>query len=171
MNRLNIGSGRETSRLRAAGWVTLDADPQAGADIAAPALPLPEQITGQQWDCVEMIHFIEHLYHRDAVKLVTAVYQILKPGGVLITEQPNLEYAARALLGMVPTTQQPRPFHDMYAIYGHQNGNPHYQHLWGYTPHTMTQMLIDAGFKAGNIHVKPALHHWPWRDFRVEAIR
>lgn len=126
---------------------------------------------GQRWDGVEMIHFIEHLYHRDAVRLVTAVHDILEPGGVFVSEQPNIEYAAKALLGMVPAVQNPRPFHDMFAFYGHQNGNPYYQHLWGYTPQSMTEMLISAGFKQENIQIKPAVYHWPWRDFRVEAKR
>lgn len=168
---LNIGSGRETARLNAAGWVTIDPDPLAGATICTAVPPLPPAVLSERWQVVEMIHFIEHIYHHEAVELVAAVYQILEPGGVLILEQPNLEYAAKALLGMVPTEQKPRQFHDMYALYGDQNGNPYYQHLWGYTPQSMTEMLAGAGFQRDNITIKPAVYHWPWRDFRVEAKR
>lgn len=171
MNRLSIGSGRDTAKRGRDGWVTLDPDPLACAEIVASVPPLPPAVTAVPWQCIEMIHVIEHLYHRDAVVLVKQCYEVLEPGGVLVLEQPNIEYAAKALLGLIDTPQSPRPFHDMYAFYGHQNGNPHYQHLWGYTPDSMTRMLTDAGFKSENVHVKPALHHWPWRDFRVEAIR
>lgn len=171
MNRLSIGSGRDTVQRARDGWVTLDPDPQACAEIVAAVPPLPPSVTAVSWRYIEMIHVIEHLYYRDAVQLVSQCHDALEPGGMLIMEQPNLEYAAKALLGLVDTPQSPRPFHDMFAIYGHQNGNPHYQHLWGYTPDSMTQMLIGAGFLPENIHIKPAIYHWPWRDFRVEAMR
>ena len=171
--RLSIGSGRDTARLKAAGnWVTLDTDPAAKADIIATLPPLPDEVMDAQWDAIEMIHVIEHFYLRDAQKVLAGCHEALKPSGVLILEAPDIRQACLYFLGLKETDtarQKDADFYDMFAFYGHQNDKPEYQHLWGYTPESLTNELRIAGFK--RIEQKPVRNHWPWRDFRIEAIK
>lgn len=171
MKKLQIGSGDRTSLLQSEGWTTIDPDVEF-ADYRTAVPPLPVAVLSETWDVIEMIHVIEHFYRDDALTILSSCYDILKADGVLILEMPNLEFAARVVLGEVPENKLARPleFNGMYAIYGDQSRrNRYYQHLWGYTPETMRETLAGIGFS--RISLLPAQYHWPHRDFRVEARR
>jgi len=168
MNKLMIGAGR----MRRKGWLTLDADPESGADIIATVPPLPDEARAVQWDEIEMIHVIEHFYLWEARQLLREIREVLAVGGRLVIEAPNIAYAARVLCGLVKPPRGAKGKYDMWALYGDpRRSNPLYGHRWGYSPESMQAELIDAGFAAEAIEVKPAQHHKPVRDFRVEAIR
>ena len=169
-NKLMIGAGRKRQR----GWTTLDADVNTGADIIATLPPLPDAVLAQQWDEIEMIHVIEHFYLWEARELLPQLRDVLKMGGKLVIEAPNILYAARVLCGL---EQPPRVAKskqgkfDMWPLYGDPRGcNPLYGHRWGYSPETMREELIAAGFDAEKIEELPAQHHVAVRDFRIEAI-
>lgn len=169
--KLQVGSGDNTSLLRRDGWVTLDADSGSGAEYIADVPPFPEAIRSQCWQRIEAIHVIEHLFLWRAKELLRASYEILEPGGLLILEAPDILKAAEYLLGIrSKDPQHASIFYDMYAIYGDQGRcKPEYQHRWGWTPQTLSDACHEVGFE--RVEAKPAQFHWPWRDFRVEAIR
>lgn len=166
-NRLLLGSGD----WHWPGWTTVDADPASGADFIGAIPPLPAAVCAERWDTIMAVHFIEHIPPWQAEALIRACYSILAPYGVLILEQPDICYAARALLGLVtpPEGAQPGQF-DMWALYG----NPHPRnewmlHRWGYTRDSMTALLKTCGFT--EVEIKEAQYHHPVRDFRVEAVK
>jgi hypothetical protein len=167
--KLSIGCGAQ----RRPDWITLDADPKVYPDYLADVPPLPDEIRAMQWEEVEMIHFIEHLFPWDAAELLRQVHECLIPGGRLVLEQPDIRFAAGVLAGLIP----PLPGTvagqcGMWAFYGDPtHKNPLFGHRWGYTPDTLSEVLVKAGFNPENISVLPALYHLPGRDFRIEGKR
>lgn len=163
---LMIGAGR----TRRPGWTTIDADSKSGADIIATVPPLPESVTNRQWRKVEMIHFLEHLYLWDAKRLLREIHSVLASGGKLVIEVPNIRYAARVLCGLEKPPRGAAGQFDMWPLYGDpSHRNPLFGHRWGYTPESLTNELVAAGFEREQIRVLRARHHFPGRDFRVEA--
>lgn len=169
-NRLMIGAGRERRRR----WTTLDADPATGADIIATLPPLPAAVCEKKWTEIEMIHVIEHFYVWEARELLAQLRKVLTVGGKLVIEAPNLQYAARVLCGLEKPPRVAKGKQgkfDMWPLYGDPRGrNPLYSHRWGYSPVTMREELVAAGFDADTIKEKPAQHHVAIRDFRIEAV-
>jgi len=161
-----IGAGGKKS----SGWVTLDADPNSGADIIATLPPLPDAVRAVKWDEIEMIHVIEHFYQWEARELLREIRSVLAEGGRLIIEAPNIVYAARVLCGIEQPPRGAKGKFDMWPLYGDPRGrNPLYGHRWGYSPSSMRKELLEAGFADTGIEEKPAQHHVQVRDFRIEA--
>ena len=152
MNRLSIMAGITGRRE---GWKTLDC--KTGADYVALVPPLPWQIRDQDWDEIELIHGIGQLYPWDAETLLKEIRAILKPDGVLILEQPNMGFL---LVGAVGAPLE--------WIYGDPSlKDPLHMVKWGYSPQSLSALLSFCGFTRQEL--KPALHHIPARDFRIEA--
>ena len=166
--QLMIGAGEQRKK----GWVSLDASPKYSPDILAEVPPLPPEVRDTQWDTIEMFHCIEHHFLWRARVLLQEIYNALKPGGMLILEQPNIEYCAKVLLGQVkPPKGDPGQF-DMWGFYGDPNHLDQYMcHHWGYTPESLRAELILAGWKDINITLRAATSHHPVRDFRLEAVK
>jgi hypothetical protein len=170
MNRLLLGAGEWSNW---SDWVTVDADPAYKPDVVAMLPPFPPELSEPTWGEIMAVHFIEHLHVWDALRLLRDCFDLLSPGGVLILEQPDISYCARVLLGQVepPPGSEPGQF-DLWGFYGSPVGqNPLYGHHWGYTPDSLTALLLEAGFKSEHIAIKPAVYHVPMRDFRLEAIK
>lgn len=167
--RLSIGSGGD----RREGWTRLDASKRGNPDIVATLPPLPAVVQEQKWHEIEAIHVIEHFYLWEARELLRQCFQCLATGGRLTLELPNIEFAAKALLGQVRPPRGMLPGQcDMWPLYGDpRHRDPLMCHKWGYTPRTLTHELIHAGFAADHIQVLKAQHHVPVRDFRIEARR
>lgn len=168
VNKLLIGSGS----WHWEGWTTVDANPRSRADYVATLPPLPVAICACRWTVIQAIHFVEHLCPWEAETLLRQCYECLEPGGVLVLEQPDICYAARVLLGEVaPPGGEPGQF-DMWPLYGDPtHRDALMMHRWGYSPATLTDLLVQVGFRREDIAVRPAQFHVPVRDFRVEAIR
>lgn len=93
-------------------------------------------------------------------------YRLLKPGGRLILELPNLEKACRNLLKGLNDQMS------MWPIYGDWNrGDEYMMHKHGYTPKTIKGLLKECGFS--NISILPPQTHGRRanRDMRVEAVK
>ena len=81
--RLNLGSGNRRPR---AGYVTLDADPNVGAQIVArvPPIPLPDE----SCETVYSSHMVEHLTSEDATALIAEIWRVLIVGGTMEITTP-----------------------------------------------------------------------------------
>jgi hypothetical protein len=168
MHRLSIGAGRDQKP----GWKCLDADPTHRPDFVATVPPLPEAVKQICWHEIEMIHVIEHFYPWQADELLREIFDILQPGGLLVLEQPNIAYCARVLLGLETPPAGASGQFDMWGLYGDPTQhNPLMGHHWGYRPETLTEMLVTARFEREKIEIRPAQHHRPVRDFRIEASK
>jgi len=162
-DRLRIGQRGKGKN----GWLHLDSHPTA--DIVGAIPPLPPEVTGRTWSTIEGIHVWEHGYKWQAEELASALYEVLRPGGELILECPNLEIACQSFLGMYKDSNS----YHMHVFYGDpQRKDPSYGHRWGYTPETLVAQLVKSGgFHHRDIRVERARHHVPDRDFRVVAVK
>ena len=133
--------------------------PDVEADIRK--LPFPDEYADEVW----AIHVIEHFYAWEVLDVVKEWRRVLKPGGRLVLEMPDLEKVIKHL----NDPKAPMAM-TMWPLYG----DPRYQkpeevHKWCYNSATMTELLKRAGFQS--IECKVAQYHQPARDFRAEAIR
>ena len=168
MNCLSLGAAGKGP----ADWTNLDADPANGPDIVARVPPLPDEVKHTVWDRIEMIHFIEHLHQWEADELLEQLYGVLRPGGLLVLEQPNIEYCARVLLGLESAPPGPASAFGLWGFYGDpRSQNPLMTHRWGYTPQSLEEALVKAGFERERIVHGPARQHSALRDFRIEAVK
>jgi predicted SAM-dependent methyltransferase len=158
--RLHLGCGRK----HFPGFVNVDLPgylpkPDVEADIRK--LPFPDGYADEVW----AIHVIEHFYAWEVLDVVKEWRRVLKPGGRLVLEMPDLDKVVKHLNDpKAPITMT------MWPLYG----DPRYQkpeevHKWCYNAVSMTALLEKAGFR--EIECKIAQYHQPARDFRAEAIR
>ena len=158
---------------RPEGYVRLDCNPEHDPDILAAVPPLPSEVHVELWDRIELIHGIEHFWLWDAAPLLRECHSVLRRGGVLVLEQPNLMAAARVLAGLDPPQYKGTLESAMWPLYGDPaHRDTGYMHRWGYTPETLTALLRESGAWA-SIRVLPQQYHAyaRGRDFRVEAVR
>lgn len=168
--KINFGAGKQTWP----GFFCVDAvqHPKAarpldlvhavtfeGEKLANP-LPFPDECASE----LHSYHFLEHVYRWEAPSLVAEWHRLLKVGGILVLELPNIKLAAKNLLA--GSTDQM----SMWGLYGDPDWrDPYMCHRWGYTPETLTELL--AGF--GRMRFVPPRTHGARanRDMRCEAIR
>lgn len=159
--KLNIGCGQAHVK----GYVNCDV--QAGKrtpDLICDArsIPLDDGVASE----VMALHLIEHFYRWEAPAALGEWRRLLKPGGLLVLELPNLEAACRNLLAGTPDSQS------MWPLYGDPSQcDPYMCHRWGYTPKTLAELLTECGFT--DIKIKQPQTHGRQvnRDMRAEAIR
>ena len=169
MNKLLLGAGE----WHWADWVTIEANPKMTPTIVADIPPLPPRVLSEKWDVILGVHVIEHIYPWVVPELLFECFSILAPGGTLILEQPNLDFVTEVMAGHIELP--PGSNYDqftMWPLYGDPtHRDPYMMHRWGYTPATLTSLLVANGFSHDKIKLKPAEYHIPLRDFRLEAMR
>ncbi len=92
--------------------------------------------------------------------------RMLKSGGRLTLELPNIEAAARNLLAGMKPQMWAFPF------YGDGSHKDEFMtHRYGYTPKTIRVLVEGAGFR--DVQILPPQTHGPRpnRDMRVEAMK
>ncbi len=166
--KLEIGGERKKD-----GWVVLNADDRYGIDIVTTVPPLPSFVVDRQWDEVAAFHVIEHCYLWEAQELVKQVYWCLVPGGRFIVELPDVEYCMRVFLGLIePPSRRNEGQFSTWGLWGDPNHkNPLYCHKWGYTPASLTDLFVEAGFKRALVTQEAAETHFPVRDCRLVGVK
>lgn len=162
--KINAGCGRKILD----GWTNVDLavhpkaprEPDIIADVRA--IPLPDGCA----DELMAIHLFEHVPVWDVDGMLTEWRRLLKPGGKLVLEMPDIVKAAKNLIAGKGDQQS------MWAIYGDPGPrDPLNGHHWGWTCKTIRPVLERNGFR--NVTEHPTQHHpagHGHRDFRVEAI-
>jgi SAM-dependent methyltransferase len=165
--RLNIGCGSR----RLPGYTGVDAVTRSGADIVAPAnlIPLPDGCA----DEILAVHLWEHFYLWECDGVIAEWRRLLKPGGQLVLELPNLRKCCENLLaGRVKPGKSPDQL-SYWGLFGDPTTNdPFMAHRWGWTPETLEAFLVMRGFKS--IEHKPTQFHPTGRDIRdmrIEALK
>ena len=101
-------------------------------------------------DEVMAIHVIEHFYRWEVVGLIKEWVRVLKPGGQLVLECPNLLSACEALLANPEQAAQPGQAgsRTMWCLYGDPSWqDPLMCHRWLYTPQSLAQVMHEAGLR------------------------
>jgi predicted SAM-dependent methyltransferase len=159
VKKLLLCSGPRQSPYGEDGWFRVDSNPVVRPDLLASVPPIPYELRERgPWDIIALIHGIEHFYRWEAPEVMRGCWELLSPGGQLILEQPNLEKC-------MDTSER-----SMLGLYGEQSyKEPTLVHRWAYTPDTLTELALQAGF--AKTVIEPARFHFPPRDFRLVAIR
>ena len=156
---LNLGCG---NKILPKPWINVDQAPRHGKapDFEADIRDL-SMLDNDYADVVMAIHVIEHFYRWEIPAILKEWQRVLRPGGLIILECPDLMKAAKHFINGKPDQLTMWPF------YGDpKHKDPAMCHRWGYTPQTLTQVLLEAGFV--NIEEKPAEYHLgPVRDMRL----
>lgn len=111
-------------------------------------------------------HVIEHVTEWQAPFVIQEWARLLKSGGKLILELPDIIKAAKNLIAGLP------PQMCMFAFYGDgSHKDPYMTHRYGYSPATIKALVQANGFTQVKI-LPPQTHGRKLnRDMRVEAVK
>lgn len=162
--RINVGCGR----MVLDGWTNCDVQVSPKAPrppeilCDAKSIPLEDGCA----DEVMALHLIEHFYLWEVGEALSEWRRLLKVGGKLTLELPNLEAACKNLLAGMNDQMSMWP---LYGDPGHKD--PYMCHRWGYTQKTIRRLLEGSGF--GKVKVLPPQTHGRKknRDMRVESLK
>lgn len=153
--RLNLGAGGKVIP----GYLNVDVD--GTPDIKSDVRKLPFE--DDEVDEIMAIHIFEHLYLWDAAPTLVEWRRVLKPGGRLILEMPDLIKSCQNILA----GREPQA--GMWGLYG--NPDPKNElmcHHWGWSSDELVKLLRSVGFT--KCKVLPPQFHKKYRDMRVEAL-
>jgi len=171
--KLNLGAGGKPL----ADFVNIDMkvpDYEDGFDWVQDDVMLLNEIEDESCDELCAFHLIEHIPEPKINMMLYLWRSKLKPGGTLTLECPDL---AKCCINFLQSLTTGDDFTSqrlgIIGIYGEPNtGNPYMQHLWGWTPASLSERLSLAGFS--EIYEEPQQTKPEWsnaRDFRLVAIK
>lgn len=108
-------------------------------------------------DEILSVHVVEHFWRWEVLDVLKEWTRVLKPGGTLILEAPNLLSAAAELLRDPAAAAGPGPEgqRSMWVFYGDPAWkDPLMIHRWGYTPTSLAELMQEAGLV--NVRQEPA---------------
>jgi len=140
--------------------VTVDMRDDADIRSDVRKLDMPDESA----DEIMAIHLFEHLYRWDAEPTLREWFRVLKPGGRLVLELPDLHKCCANILAGAE---------DRYGLFGLFGGpageNPLMVHKWCYSFAELRDVVRAAGFVKVKQHA-PQFHKKN-RDMRLEAVR
>jgi predicted SAM-dependent methyltransferase len=146
------------------GFINIDSYPSPDVDVVCDAREL--SYAENSVDEVVMFHAIEHFTLDDACMIIRKLFTMLRPGGTLIIEAPDVFKAVKN----APTGE----FDAIKGIFGDiaelRKGKDGYQHKWGWTGALMQQEMASAGFNVSEV-TDGISHAHEWRDFRVIGFK
>lgn len=166
--RIYVGCGAD----KRAGWVCVDANPDLKPDVVALADKLP-MFGDRSAEVIEACHLLEHLPLDEARAALREWWRVLAPGGQLMLELPNL----RRCFEVIGQKKDGKGYDlGMVGIFGWppmiKTEGPWQIHKWGWTPESLTEELLAAGFTA--VEQVPIQQTWRPaaaldRDMRLHA--
>lgn len=167
MLKLNLGCGGR----RIEGFTGVDAVARPAVDVIAAADKLP--FGDSEAAEIMAIHLFEHLEPWNAQGALEEWFRVLKSGGKLVLEMPDIIKCCQNIIdGVMRGGKHPDQL-GYWGAYGDPRLKDVYMlHRWGYCFKTIKPMLEKAGF------IKVTEHRTQYhpagrdcRDFRVEAVK
>ena len=160
------------------GYVNIDGeymkdDPNVIIHDITTVFPIPDNSV----DEILTVHVIEHIDRWAIEDTLTEWHRILRPGGQLSTEWPDLLKAClqiakdpSSLLETQSRENKRVTKHTMHVIYG----NPRFKHkamthAWGYSIDSLTELMKKIGFSS--VTAEENLYRKTPNDSRVVAIK
>lgn len=156
--KLDLGAGNKVNE----GYIRVGLEPDHDVVTDLRKLPFPDDYA----DEAMAIHVIEHFYPWELMPTLIEWRRVLKPGGLLALELPDLYKCCAAFV----KDSGKNPRNSLWGIYGDSGyADIMMLHKWGYTPETLASVMREAGF----VKVKskdPVFHARRLdRDMRLEA--
>ena len=123
-------------------------------------------------DEILAVHVIEHFYFWEVIPLLKSWRRLLKPGGKLILECPNLLYACQMIVENPAMRSQADKAGQMsmWPLYGDPSWkDPLMCHKWAYTPESLMAVLDEAGYQQAKQEPAQFKLREP-RDMRITAL-
>ncbi|MDD5334683.1 MAG: methyltransferase domain-containing protein [Rhodoferax sp.] len=157
---LNVGGG--SREIAIPQWyqdwthLLLDIDPLTGADVVLDARQLGT-LPSSLFDAVYCSHNLEHYYQHDVSKVLAGFLHVLKPDGFAEIHVPDMQQVMRHFVEnggdihgiLYQSPAGPISVHDVMYGWGKQiaaSGVDFYAHKTGFTPNSLRQVLLAAGF-------------------------
>lgn len=150
------------------GWTNTDVQCIDGArppDVLCDMGDLP--FKDDSADEILAIHIIEHVYRWEATdKVLPEWKRVLRPGGKLVIECPDVLKAARNLIAGMGDQMA------MWPLYGDDTlKDPWMTHRYGWSEQTLKREIEAQGFRDVRV-LKPRFHGGREnRDLRIECIK
>jgi SAM-dependent methyltransferase len=120
-------------------------------------------------DEILSVHVVEHFWRWEVRDTLLEWKRVLKGGGKIILECPNLEAACRTFLEdpIKNSAEDAGGQRTMWVFYGDpQWRDPYMVHRWGYTPESLKALLLECGY--ANVRQEPAQYKLREpRDMRI----
>ena len=155
MVRLNLGCGDKVLP----GYVNVDVAEARGGrkpDVLCDLRRLDVFETDSA-DEILSVHVVEHFWRWEVLDVLREWLRVLRPGGVMILECPNLATACAELLKGPDQFAGPgaEGQRTMWVLYGDPKWqDPLMVHRWGYTPQSLQRLMEEAGLV--NVRQEPA---------------
>jgi SAM-dependent methyltransferase len=112
-------------------------------------------------DGVLLLHVFEHIAPGDVEEVLKEIWRVLKPGGYLQLEMPNIASACSMLFVAMEKMDAQLLMLALRSIYGshEQDGQ---NHKWGYSPESLIPLLELCGYTHAQLVpcVSPGLSAW-----------
>jgi len=170
IRKLHVGCGT----VHLDGYVNIDLRFVNGVtDMIASCDDLP--FDNETVDEIVSFHLIEHFDEPEAINIMTHWYNLLKKGGKLIIETPDVIQMAKQMLNAFEKEKRVRPGY-IYGCHSKKGRETilNDNHKWGYTQESLRAYLLDVGFEfvstscGTDYHAQQADSSW---FVRVEATK
>lgn len=121
------------------GYATHDVQNLPNIDICCEFFDLPDSVEENYFEEIKFTHALEHFPMEQSVTVLHVLWKLLKNGGTLYIEVPNLYWNAEELV------RNPRSRQNIQYIFGGQLNKWDF-HYNGYTPEILVEDLQEAGF-------------------------
>ena len=169
--KLNLGCGDKILP----GYVNVDVAPARAGQKPDVICDLHEltPFEDETADEILAVHVVEHFWRWEVVDVLKEWMRVLKTGGPMILECPNLQSACQQFLRDPEAFAGPGPEgqRTMWVFYGDPRWrDPLMVHRWGYTPRSLGQVMAEAGLV--DIHQAPAQFKLREpRDMRIVGVK
>jgi len=141
---LNLGCGLDKRKSSSSEiWINVDIRKEVEPDIVWDMEKTPYPFGDCEFDAVLMIDSLEHVSFRKVKDVVKELYRILKRGGELIIQCPDLEAIAYKVILYPPRNDDYEQL--SYWIYGAQDYEENL-HKSGFTIKALKKLLESHGF-------------------------
>lgn len=154
------------------GWLNVDIEQKPGVNIVADCRNLKD-LPDNFADEIHAYHIIEHFHINEVKDVLKNWLRVLKPGGKLCLEQPDIIKCCSNVLQEF-TTKNEIIYHNlgMVGIFGDPGctDNPYMFHKWGWHTGSLSKVLKQAGYVSFHAE-EPKTHQKALRDFRLVGYK